>query len=83
MVFLPQMMNSAYAALSAGVRNNYPMITGTRIGTNMLKIAPDMKEYTAISLLVAFSTMGRHTSMAAEPGSPTVSTYPIFLATTE
>ena len=59
----------------------YPMIAGTRIGTRILRITPDTKEYTAISLRVDFSTIGRHTSIAAAPGMPVVSIYPTFFAT--
>ena len=57
------------------------MNTGTSKGTSMLSITPVTKEYTTVSLLVALSTIGRHVSIAAAPGSDAHSTYPIFFAT--
>ncbi len=50
------------------------MIRGTIIGTAIDKVTPDTKEYTAVLLLVACSTIGRHTSIADAPGSPQHST---------
>lgn len=45
------------------------MNKGTSTGTAILITAPVINEYTTISPLVTFSTIGRQTSIDAEPGS--------------
>lgn len=48
--------------------------SGTRKGTIMVSVSPDIKEYTAIFEFVALTTMGRQVSMAAAPGRAHAST---------
>ena len=57
------------------------MNMGTNTGTVILIIAPVINEYTTISPLVTFSTIGRQTSIDDEPGSDMASRQPSFSAT--